>query len=297
MTNPFASTRLVWVAMLLTLLSNPGCHHLRFQEASPEPPQSLPKEEKQQAHWSSLAAQGRAAFRSRDLAESERAYLASLAATSNLDPTDVRVTTALDNLGRLAAYYQTINEPEKAAPLVEVLAKNAEEGRKGEFESTSVPMIKEAQGLSEEKNFEAAARLYRVSLTLIGVNKRVNRTARLATQWNLMQAYIDMSQIPEAQEQMQSLSEEIKRDFGPDSRQALGLSIFKGQIQVADGKIASAEESYLSVINSDLASSAQKITALEFYIDLLKGLDREQDVKARSAQLDELRKQTPSTDP
>ncbi len=148
MMKALKSTLPVWVAMLLALLPHPGCHHLRFQEASTKPPESSqPEDEKPQAHWSSLAAEGRAAFRARNLDESERAYLASLAATSHLEATDVRVTTALDNVGRLAAYYQKINEPEKATPLVEVLAKNAQEGRKGDFESTSVPMVSEAERL------------------------------------------------------------------------------------------------------------------------------------------------------
>ncbi|MCH2185292.1 hypothetical protein MK280_05410 [Myxococcota bacterium] len=289
--------RRLWVAIILAFLLNTGCHHLRFEETPPSPSES-PKaapEKGSEASWSSLAAQGRAAFRAQDLAESERAYLASLAATSHFEATDVRVATALDNLGRLAAYYQKIDEPEKAAPLVEVLTQNAEEGRKGDFESSSVPMVFEGDRLAKEKNYEAAARLYKSSLTLIGVDKKVNRNARLAAQWNLMQVYIDSSQISEAQQQMQSLSEQIKSDFGPDSRQAVALLVPMGQIQVANGDIAAAEESYLGVIDSDLSTSSQKIEALDLYIDMLQGLGRDQEAKDRSEQVAELRKQTDST--
>ena len=284
--------RRLWMAIILVFLFNPGCHHLRFEETPPSPsesPQAAP-EKGSEASWSSLAAQGRAAFRAQDLAESERAYLASLAATSHFDATDVRVATALDNLSRLATYYQKMNEPEKAAPLVEVLAKNAEDGRKGDFESSSVPMVAEGERLAEEKNYEAAARLYKSSLTLIGVDNKNNRNAKLAAQWNLMQVYIDSSQISEAQEQVQSLSEQIENDFGPDSKQAVALLVPMGQIQVANGDIPAAEESYLGVIDSSLSPPSQKIEALDLYIDLLKGMGRDQEAKDRSEQVAELRK-------
>ena len=268
----------IHIALLVFLLGS-ACHHMRFPEPTPakaedkkETPEETPSDS-----WSELAAQGRAAFRAHDLAESERAYIASLAATSRLDSSDVRVTTALDNLARLATYYQKNNEPEKARALVEILAKNAREGRKGDFETAGLPMTAEANRLAEEDDFESAIGLYELSLSLIGVQKRINRPALLAAQWNLMQIYIDTSQIAKAETQLTSIQQETLQHFGTDSAQSLGLLIPTAQIQIANGETGAAEENYRKVLESDRTSDEQKALALKLYAEALEGLDRQSD--------------------
>ncbi|MEE3327831.1 MAG: hypothetical protein VX252_10890, partial [Myxococcota bacterium] len=257
----------------------------------PDKNQDAPSDEAPADNWSELAAQGRLALRTRDLPESERAYLASLAATANLEASDVRVTTAIDNLARLATYYQQIGEPEKASPLVEILATNTAEGRKGDFETTSVPMMAEADQLSSEDDFEASIRLYQLSLSLLGASKRVNRSARFANRWNLMQACIESGRITEAEEQLQSIEQDIQQRFGPDSVQAVALLVPTAQIQVANGEMAEAEENYKKVIDSDLTTPEQKSTALELYIELLEGLERKEETAQLEAELQALKKQ------
>lgn len=271
----------------LICVSTSACHHMRFPEpitTEAEPSQAAPQEEPT-GDWSQLAAQGRSALRARDLAESEKAYRASLAATDKLEPRDVRVATALDNLARLATYYQQIDEPEKAASLVEVLAKNAEEGRKGDFETASVPMLAEAGRLAGEEDYDSAIRLYQLSLTLRGADKRTNRSAQMSARWNLMQTYIESGRIAEAEEQLEAVKREIDARYAADSRQALGLLIPTAQIQVANGDIAGAEENYQKVIDSDLTSPQQKASALELYIEALEGLDRKKEATALKARL------------
>ena len=277
--------RLILATLICVPLS--ACQHLRFPEQAPpeaNPPEAE-REEEPVGDWSKLAAQGRAALRSRDLAESERAYLASLEATAGLDAGDIRVATALDNLARLASYYQRVNKPEEATSLVEVLAKNAEEGRKGDFETESVPMVAEANRLSGEEDYEAAIRLYRLSLTLLGADKRANQSAQLSAQWNLMQTLIESEQITEAEAELQAIREEIEERYEKDSPPTLGLLIPTGQIQIANGEIAAGEESYLKVIDSDMASTQQKTTALELYIEALQGQDRNKEAAKFQAQL------------
>ena len=58
-----------------------------------------------------------------------------------------------------------------------------------------------------------------------------------------------------------------------------------GQIQIANGDIAAAEESYQKVIDSDMASTQQKTSALELYIEALQGQDRNKEAAKLQAQL------------
>ena len=285
MTKQRAGVRAIYIALLILVLGS-ACRHMRF----PEP--AAPKEEETQEtpeeppaeNWSELAAQGRAAFRANDVAESERAYIASLDATSKLEPSDVRVATAIDNLARLATYYQRTDQPEKAQALVKILAKNAQEGRKGDFETAGLPMTAEAERLADDEDFESAIDLYKLSLSLIGVGKRSNRPARIAAQWTLMQIYIDTSQIAEAKIELSSIQQEILERFGPESTQSVGLLIPTAQIQVANGETGAAEENYRKVLDSDLASAEQKDLAFNLYTEALEGLDRKEDAARLKAE-------------
>ena len=284
-TKQRAGVRAIYIALLILVLGS-ACRHMRFpeptapkEEVKKETPEETPAES-----WSELAAQGRAAFRANDVAESERAYIASLDATSKFESSDVRVTTAIDNLARLATYYQRTDEPEKAQALVKILSQNAQEGRKGDFETAGLPMTAEANRLAEEDDFESATNLYTLSLSLIGVDKRINRPARIAAQWNLMQIYIDTSQIAEAETELESIEQAILERFGPDSKQSVGLLIPTAQIQVANGESEVAEENYRKVLESDLASPEQQALALELYTEALEGLDRKEDAARLKAE-------------
>ena len=283
--------RLAIHTAVLILFFGSACQHLRFpEEASPKETsaEAQTPEDAPSGSWSELAAQGRAAFRANDLPESEKAYLASLAATSRFEASDIRVSTALDNLARLATYYQKTDQPEKAQALVEVLARNAREGRKGDFETASLPITAEANRLAEEEDFESAIDLYRLSLTLIGAQKRVNRPALLSAQWNLMQIYIDTSQITEAESQLKIIRKEVLERFGPDSGQTVGLLLPEAQIQVANGEVEAAEENYRKVIESEVTSREQKALALKLYTEALEGLDRKPEADQLKAEFKEV---------
>ena len=284
-TKQRAGVRAIYIALLILVLGS-ACRHMRFPEPT-APKEAETKQTPAEApteSWSELAAQGRAAFRANDLPESERAYIASLDATSKFESSDVRVTTAIDNLARLASYYQGTDEREKAQALVKILAENAQEGRKGDFETAGLPMTAEAERLAEDEDFESAADLYTLSLSLIGVGKRINRPARIAAQWDLMQIYIDTSQIAKAETELNSIQEEILERFGPDSTQSVGLLIPTAQIQIANGQTGVAEETYRKVLESDLASSEQQALALQLYTEALEGLDRKEDAARLQAE-------------
>lgn len=292
------------VILVLSLsIAASGCQQLRFpqpqeatsaasQDAPPEKPKTVEAAPAPEAlpseHWTTLAAKGRASFRANNMEESEKAYLASLKATSGFEAYDVRVTTALDNLARIAAYYQKRGEYEKAAPIVDVVARNASEGRKAEFESAGPPLLRQAITLSTDKQYEAAIRLNRLALTLLGVDQTSNQAESLSARWNLADGYIESGQTGKAEEQIKILRERLDRIYGPESPQATSLWVQVGRIQVANGDIASAETSYLKVIDAEQVQKDRKIEALELYIDLLEGSDRSQEAGTRKRELKKL---------
>lgn len=281
---------------VILLASAGGCHLLRFPEHSaPEsaPPEAAPKP----PNWAELARQGRNALRAEDLAASQQAYLAAQAATSHFPNHDVRVTTSLDNLGRLATRLQKREEFDQATPLVAILAENAEVGRLAEFESGAPPMVEQARQLSEEDQFEQAIRLNRLALTLLGVDQFDNRPLRQTAQWNLADAYLENGQISQADEILGALREEFNRVFGEDSPQALGLWVQTGRARVADGDFSGAETAYQMVIDSPLSLKDQKIEALELYAELLRSMDRVAEAEALNAELESLREPASAESP
>lgn len=278
---------------LIALASATGCHQLRFPE-QPAPESALPAEAPAAPNWAKLAGQGRSALRAGDLAASQEAYLASLAATSHFGHSDIRVTTSLDNLARLATRFQKRDAFDQASTLVEKLAENAEAGRLAEFESGAPPMIEQARQLSQTDQFEAAIRLNRLALTLLGVDQHDNVSLRLTAQWNLIDAYLGSGQISKADAMIGSLREDLNQRFGQDSPQALGLWIETGRARVANGNFSEAETAYQTVIDSSHSLKEQKIEALELYGELLRSTDRTAEADALAQELESLRAPTSS---
>ena len=280
-------------ACLLLAAALPACQNFRFPEPAPKSTETTQSPDSEPTtHWTKLAREGRNAHRAGDLEASKDAYLAAYEATSHYPADDIRVTTSLDNLARVATAFQKNGEYEQAAPLVETLTQAAEQGRLAEFESGAPPLMQQASHLSresQEKKNDTTILFYGTALKLLGANDSANSTLRMVAQVNLVSAYIADNRIADAKKLIGPLREEANQKYGEDSAVSVELWISLAQIRVANGDFAGAEAAYKSAIDSSSALENQKIKALELYGELLRNTDRPSEANAITQRLDAMR--------
>jgi tetratricopeptide (TPR) repeat protein len=229
----------------------PEADQTRDATAEPEPPPALVAAREMEATrqtWSSLAAEARGAIKLGDFEAAEQAYLAAVSLTAELEPDDIRASTSLSNLARLAGLYQRRRQFEDAGRVIDQLVAESLIGRHADFGVIAPIMLAQGAYLEREQRLSEAIRIFEAGLAS-APRSSIGSRERMLMQRGLALAYIEAGRPDEAEPLLEDLLARTDRVGDGRAGSHAAMLIDMGRLREAQDDLAAADLSYQQAID------------------------------------------------